>query len=101
MADPDPMGPIDPSAFNAAKAAWYADRDRILADVIPQVDRAIAEMDSWATTVNSLVALIGQMLPIIQTLATTAPTPAAASTSIAQLTQLKSKLANLIASCPA
>ena len=76
----DPMGPVDPTAFNAARDAWYADRDRIIAEVLPKVDRAIAETESWATVMNNLVTLISQALPIIQSLAGTG-TGAAASSS--------------------
>ena len=76
----DPMGPVDPTAFNAARDAWYADRDRIIAEVLPKVDRAIAETESWATVMNNLVTLISQVLPIIQSLAGT-PSAGSASSS--------------------
>jgi hypothetical protein len=68
----DPMGPVDPTAFNEAMGAWYSDpevgRDKIVATVIPQVDKAIIQVEDWSNVLNNLVVLIGQVMPIISSM---------------------------------
>ena len=85
--------PVDPSAFNAAKDAWYADRDRIIKDVLPQVDKAITAIDDWSNAAQSAAALIGELVPILQSFSTAAVLPP--SVNPAEVTNVKAILAGI------
>ena len=70
MPNPFDLGPaanpIDTSGMQAARAAWYADRDRIVREVLPQVDRAIAAVEDWSQVVQHLAGLVEQLIPILE-----------------------------------
>jgi len=89
-------GPIDSTAFQAAKEAWYTDRNRINEEVLPKIDRAIAEVESWSNVVNNLVALIGTLVPLVQTLATRADTTKATLTEAKNTCEALNVLKNLL-----
>lgn len=72
MADPKDLydlgpaaNPIDASDFEAKRKAWYADRDRMISEVLPEVTRAITELESTAELVNNIVSLGQQLLPLL------------------------------------
>ena len=58
-------GPVDNSQFQAALQAWYADRDRIVNDVFPKVDGAIATVNEWSSVINNIIGLVQQFLPLV------------------------------------
>ena len=91
---PDPFGPVDPSAFNAAKDAWYADRDRIVSEVIPHVDRAITAINDWTGVVNDVTALIGAIIPMLKAVSGV-ESPPVVSGNVANLTSLVDKLVSV------
>jgi hypothetical protein len=100
--------PIDPSEFDKARLAWYADRDRIVADVLPAADRAITKVNDWSQTVSDLAGLVGQVLPLVQTLVSSASSTSEAKSANSGLLgflqdcqSAKGELQNLAASWPA
>jgi len=60
--------PIDTTAIDATREAWYADRDRIIREVLPQVDRAITAVYDWSLVVTQLAGLVEQLIPILESI---------------------------------
>jgi len=58
--------PVDTNEFDKARGEWYADRDRIVREVLPVVDAAIAETRSWAKVVDDVVILVNTLIPLLE-----------------------------------
>lgn len=55
--------PIDQTAFNNAIDSYVAQRDKLVNEAIPALDKAIAEVESWAGVVKQIVDIIEAHLP--------------------------------------
>lgn len=52
------------NAFNNAVGAWYQSRDKIQTETIPNLDRAIGAVQSWATAIEAVADVLNRALPI-------------------------------------
>jgi len=63
--DTDAAQPIDLASVNQAIDQWRADRDRIVNEELPKLASAVQSVRDLANVADSLVNLIGQILPLV------------------------------------
>ena len=93
--------PVDTGEFDAARKAWYDDRDRMVKDMLPVIDAAIQETRSWAGVVDNLVVLVNELVPVLERVAEIRAVGAsnASGKSIERLTALRAALCQLTGKC--
>ncbi len=88
--------PIETGKLAETQAAWEADRDRIVNEVLPKVDAAIARLESGAEVILGIVSLIEQIMPLVQGVAASTGSVADIAPAQCALTSLKAKAARCL-----